>query len=294
MPLTPAADIPTDAALVAALVAAQHPDLAAPLRLVSDGWDNQLYRLGDTHAVRIPRREVAAHLIEHEQQMLPGIAARVHTRVPVPVRVGVPSDAFPFPWSIVEWIDGIDGASVGADARADLAEPLAAFVGELAVPDPDAPRNPVRGVPLATRADAVRTRLRSLSGRMEVAALEQAWRQALAAPEWEGPPLLLHGDLHPGNLLLTPAGGLAAVLDFGDVTSGDPATDLATAWLTFDGEARERFRRALPAPPDAATWRRARGWAVTMASALAMSSDDNPRMASLARHTLDQLVDEAD
>lgn len=289
MPLTPAADIPTDAALVAALVEAQHPDLAGPLRLVSDGWDNQLYRLGDAHAVRIPRREVAAHLIEHEQQMLPGIAQRVHARVPVPVRVGVASEAFPFPWSIVEWIDGIDGASLGAGERAGLAEPLAAFVGELAVPTPDAPRNPVRGVPLSTRAEAVRTRLRSLSGRMEVADLEQAWREALAAPEWSGPPLLLHGDLHPGNLLLTPDGGLAAVLDFGDVTSGDPATDLATAWLTFDGEARERFRAALPAPPDAATWRRARGWAVTMASALAMSSDDNPRMAALARHTLEQL-----
>ncbi|KQR53457.1 phosphotransferase [Leifsonia sp. Leaf336] len=293
MPLTPAADIPTDAALVAALVEAQHPDLAGPLRLVSDGWDNQLYRLGDAHAVRIPRREVAAHLIEHEQQMLPGIAQRVHARVPVPVRVGVPSEAFPFPWSIIEWIDGIDGASMGAGERAGLAGPLAAFVGELAVPTPDAPRNPVRGVPLSTRAEAVRTRLRSLSGRMEVADLEQAWREALAAPEWSGPPLLLHGDLHPGNLLLTPDGGLAAVLDFGDVTSGDPATDLATAWLTFDGEARERFRSALPTPPDTATWRRARGWAVTMASALAMSSDDNPRMAALARHTLEQLGEDA-
>ncbi len=293
MPLTPAADIPTDAALVAALVEAQHPDLAGPLRLVSDGWDNQLYRLGDAHAVRIPRREVAAHLIEHEQQMLPGIAQRVHARVPVPVRVGVASEAFPFPWSIVEWIDGIDGASLGAGERAGLAEPLAAFVGELAVPTPEAPRNPVRGVPLSTRAEAVRTRLRSLSGRMEVADLEQAWREALAAPEWSGPPLLLHGDLHPGNLLLTPDGGLAAVLDFGDVTSGDPATDLATAWLTFDGEARERFRSALPTPPDTATWRRARGWAVTMASALAMSSDDNPRMAALARHTLEQLGEDA-
>jgi aminoglycoside phosphotransferase (APT) family kinase protein len=291
VPLTPAADIPTGAALVAALVEAQHPDLAGPLRLVSDGWDNQLYRLGEAHAVRIPRREVAAHLIEHEQQMLPGIAARVQTRVPVPVRVGVPSDLFPFAWSIVEWIDGVDGASVSAEARSGLAGPLAAFVDELTVPMPDAPRNPVRGVPLSTRAEVVRTRLRSLSGRMEVAGLEQAWREALAAPEWSGPPLLLHGDLHPGNLLLTTEGGLAAVLDFGDVTSGDPATDLATAWLTFDGEARERFRAALPAPPDAATWRRARGWAVTMASALAMSSDDNPRMAALARHTLGQLAD---
>lgn len=293
MPLTPPADIPTDAELVAALVAAQHPDLAGPLRLVSDGWDNQLYRLGDAYAVRIPRREVAAHLIEHEQQLLPGIAARVRARVSAPVRVGVPSDLFPWAWSIVEWIDGVDGASVGADERAGIAESLAEFVGELAVPAPDAPRNPVRGVPLESRREAVATRLRSLSGRMEVAALEQAWREALAAAVWDGPPLLLHGDLHPGNLLLTPDGGLAAVIDFGDVTSGDPATDLATAWLTFDGDARERFRAALPAAPDRATWLRARGWVVTMASALATSSDDNPRMASLARHALDQLTLEA-
>ena len=293
MPLTPPVDIPTDAELVAALVAAQHPDLAAPLRLVSDGWDNQLYRLGDAYAVRIPRREVAAHLIEHEQQMLPGIAARVHTTVPAPVRVGVPSDAFPWPWSIVAWIDGVDGASVAAGERSGVAEALAEFVGELAVPAPEAPHNPVRGVPLASRREVVATRLRSLSGRMEVAGLEQAWREALAAPEWVGPPLLLHGDLHPGNLLLTPEGGLAAVIDFGDVTSGDPATDLATAWLTFDGEARERFRTALPVAPDRATWLRARGWAVTMASALATSSDDNPRMASLAHHALDQLTSES-
>lgn len=286
---TPAADIPVDEALVARLLAEQHPDLAGPLRLVSDGWDNRLFRLGDALAVRIPRREVAAHLIEHEQRMLPGIASRVSVRVPIPVRVGVPSATFPWPWSVVEWFDGIDGASFDATGRSGLAVPLSQFLGELAVPAPDAPRNPVRGVPLADRHDTVSLRLRSLAGRMQVAHLEQAWREALDAPRWDGPPLLLHGDLHPGNLLLDADGGLDAVLDFGDVTSGDPATDLATAWLTFDGEARERFRRALATPPDAATWRRARGWAVAMASALATASDDNPRMAALARHALDQL-----
>lgn len=290
---TPAADIPVDDALVGRLLAEQHPDLAGPLRLVSDGWDNRLFRFGDALAVRVPRREVAAHLVEHEQRMLPGIAARVSVAVPAPVRVGVPSETFPWPWSVVEWFDGIDGASVPTADRSGLAEPLARFIGELAVPAPEAPRNPVRGVPLAERHEAVRLRLRSLAGRREVADLEQAWREALDAAPWDGPPLLLHGDLHPGNLLLDPSGGLRAVVDFGDVTSGDPATDLATAWLTFDGEARERFRRALPSPPDAATWARARGWAVVMASALATSSDDNPRMASLARHALDQLSEDS-
>lgn len=295
---TPEADIASDAELVARLVDAQHPDLAGPLTLVSDGWDNLIYRLGSEYAVRIPRREVAAHLIEHEQQVLPGFAARIDVPIPAPVRVGTPSELFPFAWSIVRWVNGIDGADVTAEERASIALPLAAFVAALhETATGDIPANPVRGVPLATRDAAVQERLRHLSERREVAGLTEAWRDALDAPAWDGPPIWLHGDLHPGNLLLTPdRSGLAAVVDFGDVTAGDPATDLATAWLTFDPDARAAFRdevarrssSALPALADHAAWRRARGWAVVMGSALAAHSDDNPRMASIAAHALAQ------
>ncbi|MFF1573889.1 aminoglycoside phosphotransferase family protein [Leifsonia sp. NPDC058292] len=291
---TPEADIASDADLVATLIAAQHPDLAGPLTLVSDGWDNLIYRLGDAYAVRIPRRDVAAHLIEHEQQVLPAFAARVGVTIPAPVRNGVPSELFPFAWSIVPWVDGIDGADLTAAERASIALPLAAFVAALHEPaSGDFPANPVRGVPLATRDAAVQERLRHLSTRMEVGHLTATWRDALDAPVWEGPPIWLHGDLHPGNLVLTPdRSRLAAVIDFGDVTAGDPATDLATAWLTFDPDARTRFRRRLDdlSPTDDATWRRAAGWAVAMGSALAAHSDDNPRMASLGRHALAQLA----
>ncbi|MFJ8894682.1 aminoglycoside phosphotransferase family protein [Leifsonia sp. NPDC102414] len=294
---TPESDIASDADLVARLIATQHPDLAGPLTLVSDGWDNLIYRLGDAYAVRIPRREVAAHLIEHEQQVLPAFAARVGVGIPAPVRIGVPSELFPFAWSIVPWVDGIDGAEVTAEERASIALPLAAFVAALHEPaSGDVPANPVRGVPLATRDAAVQERLRHLSERMEVADLADAWRDALEAPAWDGPPIWLHGDLHPGNLVLTPdLARLAAVIDFGDVTAGDPATDLATAWLTFDQDARAVFRAELTrlspaALVDDAAWRRARGWAVTMATALAVNSDDNPRMAGLAAHALAQLI----
>jgi aminoglycoside phosphotransferase (APT) family kinase protein len=291
---TPEADIHTDAALVGRLVAEQHPDLAGPLRLVSDGWDNQLYRLGDALVVRVPRREVAAHLIEHEQRVLPGIAERVPVAVPAPVRIGRPSGTFPWAWSIVRWIDGVDGADVSPAERASAARPLAEFMAALHIPAPDdAPKNPVRGVPLADRDAAVQQRLGQLAERMPVAGLADLWRTALEAPRWDGPPLWLHGDPHPGNLLLTPdRSGLAAVIDFGDVTAGDPATDLATAWLTFEPDARAVFRAHLESltPVDEATWMRATGWAVVMASALAAHSDDNPRMRSLAAHALAQLA----
>ncbi|WP_327058919.1 aminoglycoside phosphotransferase family protein [Leifsonia sp. ZF2019] len=297
---TPTADIAADATLVARMIAEQHPDLAGPLRLVSDGWDNRIFRLGDDLAVRVPRREAAAHLIEHEQRVLAAIAERVAVPVPAPVRVGVPSVTFPWPWSIARWLEGVDGASVDASARAVIAEPLAGFLRAVHIPAPaDAPVNPVRGVPLATRDIAVRERLAMLAARPDTVASTDAllavWEDALAAPLWTGPALWLHGDPHPGNLLLrTDASGtvegLAAVIDFGDVTAGDPATDLATAWLTFDAPARAEFRETLDGSVDEATWRRARGWAVIMGTALAANSDDSPRMASLGRHALAQLT----
>ncbi|MGA0567233.1 aminoglycoside phosphotransferase family protein [Rathayibacter sp. KR2-224] len=310
---TPAADIHVDEQLVRALLNEQHPDLRGNLRLVTNGWDNAIYRLGDDLAVRIPRRDAAAHLIAHEQRWLPELAAGLPAAVPVPVRVGAPSALFRWTWSVLRWVEGVDGADVAAPDRTPLAVPLARFVAALHVPaprmpggqlHPDVPLNPVRGVPLASRDRVVRERLWELRRLWDLSALGELWEESLAAPPWQGPPIWLHGDLHPGNLLLDDRAGhpasLAAVLDFGDLTAGDPATDLATAWLTFRPEAREVFRAVvadsshpLSGATDAATWLRARGWALVMGAALATASDDNPRMHAVATHTLSELLREA-
>jgi aminoglycoside phosphotransferase (APT) family kinase protein len=71
------------------LLTAQHPDLAnLPIHLVDAGWDNAMFRLGDRHVVRLPRRQVAATLIEHEQTWLPQIAKHLSIPVPTPERLG--------------------------------------------------------------------------------------------------------------------------------------------------------------------------------------------------------------
>src|SRR4051812_13779060 len=68
----PAAEVDVDETLVRRLLAEQCPDLAGrPLRLAAFGWDNVVYRLGDDLGVRLPRRQIAAVLIEHEQRWLP-------------------------------------------------------------------------------------------------------------------------------------------------------------------------------------------------------------------------------
>jgi aminoglycoside phosphotransferase (APT) family kinase protein len=223
---------------------------------------------------------------------LPEIAHRVAAIVPVPdpVRTGRPALGYPWSWSVVRWLPGTP-AGEGAGG-VHVAEALAAFVELLHVPaPPDAPVNPVRAVPLATRSDSVLTRLATadVPRARELAAV---WRTAAALPAYAGPPVWVHGDLHPFNVLFetAPDGGtrLAAVVDFGDVTAGDPAVDLATAWLTLDREARRTFRTRVAADDD--TWERARAWAVSIGSALHLSDDRAFR--AVARRVIGEVLDD--
>ena len=279
---TPAAEIVIDEPLVGRLLRAQHPDLASlPLRLVANGWDNAIFRLGDDYAVRLPRREIAAVLVAKEQKWLPELAHQLTVAIPAPVRVGVPGGEFPWRWSVVPWLAG-DVAQAGTGEH--LVGDLAQFVRELHVPAPvDAPSNPVRGVPLADRHEIMLARLASEPTPRRAEVLEQ-WTSSVAAEPWAGPPLWVHGDLHPANIL-TRSGRLAAVLDFGDLTAGDPATDLAVTWLLFDRDSRARFRAELDY--DDSTWRRARGWAIAFGS-LAIGGDATFRQ--FGQHALREVL----
>jgi aminoglycoside phosphotransferase (APT) family kinase protein len=87
-----------------------------------------------------------------------------------------------------------------------------------------------------------------------------AWEAALAAPEWQRPPVWIHGDLDARNLLVE-EGRLSAVIDWGGLGVGDPACDVMVAWKVFSAETRNSFRAALSV--DDATWARARGWALS-------------------------------
>ena len=292
MASSPSADIDVPPELVRRLLRAQHPELAGlPLELVANGWDNAIYRLGADLVVRLPRRQLAAALIRNEQRWLPDIAARVDVAVPRPLRIGTPTPWFPWYWTVSTWFDGTTAASLPRPERTGLAEPLATFLRELHTPAPvDAPANRFRGVPLEHRnADMVE---RLTSGRVpEGTGVATVWRNAVAAPLWDGPPLWLHGDLHPANLLGRNH-GLSAVLDFGDLTAGDPATDLAAAWLVFDGAGRKQFRSAVTRSRfvSEATWLRARGWALCVATALVGNSDDSPLFHQMGSEIITEVL----
>lgn len=288
----PAADIPIDEALVRALLRAQHPDLAdLPLHEAPSGWDNAMFRLGEELAVRLPRRRAVASLIDKEQEWLPQLAPLLPIPVPAPVRAGQPGDNYPSRWSIVPWLRGCS-ADV-CEPRADQGEPLAAFLCALHRPAPEnVPLNPYRGVPLSERAEQIAERIRRLERHTTLlnAEVQRIYEKAMSAPI-DVPPTWLHADLHAGNLLVDD-GVISGVIDWGDMTRGDRATDLATIWMNLgDRKARENAMRACNGISET-TWLRAKGWAIFFGVTLGTSGlAGDARHAVMACRTLERVVD---
>jgi len=261
------ADACLDEALVRALLREQHPDLAGmTLRAVDGGWDNRMWRLGTDLAVRLPRTPRAPGLLRTEQRWLPLLAPDLPLPVPVPVRACEPSERFPRTWTVTRWVAGepADRAPV-TSPRAAAA--LAGFLRALHRTAPaGAPVSPDRGGPLQALAPGFGEWLAVIAGRDATAGLRRVWAEAVAAPAWPGAPVWLHADLHPANVIVS-GGTLAGVIDFGDMCRGDPAADLAAAWVLLPAGAAPRFFDAY-AGADDATVRRARGWAALRALAL--------------------------
>jgi aminoglycoside phosphotransferase (APT) family kinase protein len=244
------------------LIAEQHPDLSdLPLAHLDAGWDNILWRLGKELLVRLPRRERAAPLVVNEQRWLPSLAPILPLPVPVPVRVGRPSADYPWSWSIVPWLAGAPGDTTIISDPHDAAARLGSFLRALHQPaPPDAPLSLSRGVPLARRTTTLEDRLVEHANEIDVAATRRVWDRACSALPWQQPPMWLHGDLHPGNTLVS-QGTLAGIVDFGDICAGDPATDLAAAVMMLPRSAGATFVSAYGGI-DSDLEARTLGWAV--------------------------------
>ncbi|MGV9249833.1 aminoglycoside phosphotransferase family protein [Streptomyces sp. NPDC003697] len=279
-----------DAALVRRLVAAQFPrwaDLSVtPVR--SAGTSNVTYRLGEDMVVRLPRTAGAAGDVDKEHTWLPRLAPALPLAVPVPLGRGAPGEGYPWPWSVYRWLDGESAAAADPADPAALARDLADFVTALHRLDPTGGPPSYRGEPLSSRDAATRADLAGLEGAVDTEAAAAAWDEALRAPGPAGPPVWVHADLQPGNLLVH-GGRLSAVIDFGCLGLGDPAVDLIAAWYVLPAGAREVFRAAVDA--DEAAWARGRGWALSIALAeLRYYRETDPVMTAVAHRVVDGLL----
>ncbi|RZU62000.1 aminoglycoside phosphotransferase family protein [Zhihengliuella halotolerans] len=307
----PPADVDITDELVALLLASQHPDLEQlPRARAATGWDNVVYRLGDDFAMRLPRRLSAVELLRHEVEHLPALAPNLPLPVPAVVRTGHPGYGYPYEWAIVPWYPGTSAALAAPAERDGYAVELAVFLAAMHVEAPDdAPSSIFRGTDLALRQAAVGHRLAEFGAGLFAPAASEGFApgtvdvlrsvvaDGVSAATHTGPPRWLHGDPHPHNVVFGPDGRLAAVVDFGDLTSGDPAGDLGMVWLHFTPAGRAAFQEAyddgasVPPGTAEALWRRARGWAVHY-GLIAIMHDPAEPLHEVGRHALATLLEE--
>ena len=285
-----------DASLVARLIEEQFPawsDLEIrPVK--ASGHDNRTFHLGEGMSVRLPSAVGYVSQVEKEQRWLPILSKQLSLPISQPIAMGCPNDAYPWPWSVNQWIDGEALLHSRVEDLEQLARDLGSFLMELqsidATEGPQAGvHNFYRGGSLSVYDDDSRTAIANNIEIFDAEVLRAIWETALASA-WNREPVWVHGDVAPGNLLVQD-GKLCAVIDFGVLGVGDPACDAAMAWTFFDASSREIFKQALHM--DEETWDRARGWALWKAL---ITYDGNKDMdkerAEEAYHVIHTVMDE--
>jgi len=238
--MLPKQEIEINETIVNQLLIEQFPQLAnLPILFLGSGWDNVNYRLGTEYIIRIPRRKVAVKLLENEIEWLPKIKNQLPIPISAAVFVGKPNGQIPWNWAITPWFDGTTAALKNLEAKEAIR--LANFLKKLhQLPTKNMPHNAFRAVPVGKkiaemqdRLDYLKTNTNYLTSKVQ-SLLETAMNEKNIKID-----RFIHGDLHPFNIIQQD-GKIRAIADWGDMTNGNPATDLAVFWMLFnDKSARD-------------------------------------------------------
>ncbi len=288
-------EVDISVSLVRRLIAAQFPQWAdlsiEPIH--SAGTDNAIFRLGVDMSVRLPRIQNATQQVDKEHQWLPRLAPYLPLAIPVPLAKGTSGEGYPWQWSVYQWLEGKNATIEPISDTDQAARDLAYFIAVLQQIDPTGgplpgSHNSFRGEPLITRDAETCAAISTLHDMIDASVATVAWETALQAPVWNRPPVWIHGDLSPLNLLIK-RGRISAVIDFGCLGVGDPACDLQVAWNLLSTQSRDVFRAALQI--DDAMWARGRGWALSVGLiALPYYQSTNPVLASIAQYAIDEIL----
>jgi aminoglycoside phosphotransferase (APT) family kinase protein len=258
-------------------------------RIRTTGTVNVIYRLGNDVAIRFPRSPEYSSSPLREWEWLSFFSSRLPLCIPEPVGIGQPTAEYPAHWLIVRWISGDNATRTTLRSIDAAAVKLGRFVTCLRSIDTEGATIPhYRGRSLRLRDRLTREAINKVADEFDQKTLRRAWDRALQTSEWTETERFFHGDLHAGNLISS-AGELCAVIDFGGIGTGDPSVDGIPGWWVFDNESRKGYREA--GEFDDSTWDRARGWALSVALiALPYYRESNPLFADMARIAIGEVL----
>ncbi len=248
---------------------AEHvPGAAPPLEFerVAGGRSNLTYAVSDADgkrwALRRPplgKRLASAHDMGREHRILSALQG---TDVPVPPVVGLCEDdsVNGAPFYVMEFVDGPILRSRG-EAEEAFDEGARRKVGERVVDtlvaihavDPDA----VGLGELGRKEDYVARQLRRWHGQWDksktrdLAVVDDIHDRLSARIPEQGPATIVHGDYRLDNMILSPEGEIAAVVDWELCTLGDPLADVGLL-LVYWSEAGDEFTPLFEAATTAA------------------------------------------
>jgi aminoglycoside phosphotransferase (APT) family kinase protein len=249
------------------LIADQFPEYAHLniTNVEKQGHDNRTFRLGEDMLIRLSTEESYALKVPKEQELLPKLAPFLTVSIPSPIKMGVRSKDYPYPFSIYKWLKGVSINLLRLDDHCleRLASDLAKFLNELeGIDHVEGPapgqHNWWRGDHPSVYDQGAREQITKLSNLIDSNKAIQLWEKACKT-RWNKQPVWIHGDFAIGNMLMED-GKLSAVIDFGGISLGDPACDLVIAWTFLYGKARDIFIKNMNLDED--TWLRAKAWAL--------------------------------
>ncbi|MDR3687734.1 MAG: phosphotransferase [Fimbriimonas sp.] len=261
-PWTP--DVDLDDIVAAQLIGVRFADLdAKSVELIGRGWDNHAYLVDRSIVVRIPHRQSGENLMRTECDVLRYLSKFcLPLDIPIPKYVAEPRADYPYTIAGYSIIEGVTADSVIwlPEQRARNAGRLGAFLRELhRVPTnvPFALKDEIRRSDLTYRVGHVLERLK-----VEPPGFAELLTDLATTTSHKADSVWVHGDLYPRHLITDCNREVCGVIDWGDVHVGDPALDLAIAWMFLPAHSWPDFRSAY-GEIDEAAWRRARFRAMT-------------------------------
>ncbi len=281
--------------LVRDLVDDQFPGWASlPIEPIqSEGTVNAIFRIGDRLAARFPLQprnvEATRRWLRAEADSARELLGRTHFAVPEPVAIGEPGAGYPLPWSVQTWVPGTTASQEDASTSTGFAYDLAALIEHIRAIDV---RGRVfagngRGGDLRSHETWMESCFERSDELLDVSRLRRIWARLRELPR-DSPDVMTHGDLTPGNVLVS-RGRLVGILDVGGLGPADPALDLVGAWHLLEAKPRELLRDALRC--NEVEWERGKAWAFEQAMGAAWYYlESNPPMSRMGQRTLERII----